>query len=184
MKTYVKTALILFLICGACTALCAVINGITAPVIAISDAATRQNALIAVSANLEIGNEEAVGEGRVNSRTELLDSTGALSGYALDLSTKGYGGTISMIASYSLDGTILGSKVVSDSETAGLGKKSEEDWYMEMFRGLGGDVDIPTSKAMLSTENRDAISGASVTFGAVSAALKEGSDYVKSLGGR
>ncbi len=183
MKTYIKTALILFIICGVCTALCALVNSVTAPVIAASDKANRDNALLSVSAPYSSGKSENVNSGRVVSRTELYDGS-KLIGYVLDLKTKGYGGDISLISAYRLDGSIIGSKVVSDSETAGLGKKSEEDWYMEMFEGKGGNTPIPTAKNMLSSEDSDAVSGASVTFQGVSAALKEGSEYVKEIGGQ
>lgn len=182
MKGYIKTALILFLICGICTALCALVNSVTAPVIAAADKANRDNALLAVSSPYKAGESTAVDSGRVKSRTELYDGS-TLVGYVLDLSTKGYGGDITMIAAYKLDGSIIGSKVVSDSETAGLGKKCEEDWYMAMFAGKGSSDAVPTSKTMLKSNESDAVSGASVTFQGVSAALKEGSDYVKSVGG-
>ena len=183
MKAYLKTALVLFLICGVCTALCALVNSVTAPVIAASDKAKKEAALISVSSGLEIGKTEEVAEGKINSRTSLY-SNGNIAGYVLDLTAKGYGGDISIIAAYRNDGSLLGSKVVSDSETAGLGKKSEEDWYMEIFRGKGGSDPGPTSKTMLRSEDSDAVSGASVTFQAVSSALAAGSAYVKNLGGR
>ncbi len=183
MRSYLKTALVLFLICGVCTALCAIVNSVTAPVIAASEKAKKEAALVSVSAGYGIGQTETIGEGRINSRTELSDN-GRTAGYVLDITAKGYGGDISIIAAYRNDGSLLGSKVVSDSETAGLGKKSEEDWYMEMFRGKGSSDPIPTSKSMLKSEDSDAVSGASVTFQAVSSALAEGSSYIKKLGGR
>ena len=183
MRSYLKTALVLFLICGVCTALCALVNSVTAPVIAASEKAKKESALVSVSSGYTVGETETVGEGKINSRTALSEN-GSVVGYVLDLTSKGYGGDISIIAAYRNDGSLIGSKVVSDSETAGLGKKSEEDWYMEIFRGKGSSTPIPTSKAMLSSEDSDAVSGASVTFQAVSSALAAGSSYVKNLGGR
>ena len=71
---------------------------------------------------------------------------------------------------------------MANSETPGLGKKSEESWYMAQFVGFGAANPIPTSKNDLADPSL--VSGATVTFTGVSGALKNGSEYVKSLGGK
>ena len=71
---------------------------------------------------------------------------------------------------------------MANSETPGLGKKSEESWYMAQFVGFGATAPIPTSKNDLADPSL--VSGATVTFTGVSGALKNGSEYVKSLGGK
>ena len=181
MTRYLRTGLILFAICAVCTALCALINEVTAPVIAINVEGDRLDALDAVAHGYEIG-EQADGSGNISYIIPLYDN-GNVTGYIAEILTSGYGGEMTVIASYSTDGTVLEAQMMANSETPGLGKKAEESWYMDMFRGHGGDDPLPLSKSDLPAEEAAAVSGASITFGGVSSAIHEGSEYVKGLGG-
>ena len=181
MTRYLRTGLILFAICAVCTALCALINEVTAPAIALNTEKERLEALAAVSHGYEIGEEEA-GSGNI-SYVIPLSENGDVVGYIAEILTSGYGGEMTVIASYSADGTVLEAQMMANSETPGLGKKAEESWYMDMFRGLGGDDPLPLSKSDLPSDEAAAVSGASITFSGVSSAIHEGSEYVKSLGG-
>ena len=182
MTRYIKTAVILFLICAVCTALCAVVNEVTAPVIAQSVEADRVSALSDVSAGYGIGEQVDVGDGSVNYYVPLLDGDAA-AGYIVELQTSGYGGAMTVIASYKTDGTLMEAKLMANSETPGLGKKAEDSSYMDKFRGLGGSEPLPASKSDLSAEDNAAVSGASVTFNGIASALINGSNFVKELGG-
>ena len=112
----------------------------------------------------------------------LMDN-GNTAGYILEIMTSGYGGEMAVIASYSTDGTVLGAKLMSNSETPGLGKKAEEEWYMDMFEGKGGSEPVPTAKSMLPADLSAQVSGATITFTGVSSAIAAGSEYVKGLEG-
>ena len=182
MTRYIKTGVILFLICAVCTALCALVNEVTAPRIAANTENDRLAALADVSGGYTIGDQVDVGDGSINYYIPLTDGSG-IAGYIVELSTSGYGGAMTVVASYKSDGTLMEAKLTSNSETPGLGKKAEEGWYMDMFKGLGGSSPLPASKSDLSAEDNAAVSGASVTFGGVSSALISGSDFVKGLGG-
>lgn len=182
MTRYIKTAVILFLICAVCTALCALINEITAPRIAANVESDRITALEDVSTGLTIGEQYDVGDGSINYYIPLSDGNG-IAGYIVEMSTSGYGGAMTVIASYATDGSVLEAKMMANSETPGLGKKAEEAWYMEMFKGLGGEQPLPAAKSDLSAEDNAAVSGASITFSGVSSALINGSQFVKGLGG-
>ena len=180
MKNYLKVALILFLICAVSALFLGVINHITAPVIAENIQKETLSALEQVSGGLEIGSERA-GEGNINYVIPLSEG-GVIKGYILSLSATGYGGTMTIVASYYSDGSLISAKMMGNSETPGLGKKAEEGWYMLQFVGLGGDKSLPKSKNDLADPS--AVSGASVTFNGVTKALTAGSEYVKSLGGK
>ncbi len=182
MTRYIKTAVILFLISAICTALCALVNEVTAPRIADNVEKERIAALEDVAAGLSIGEETAVGDGTVNYYIPLSDDDGT-AGYIVELSSSGYGGAMTIIASYDTEGAVMEAKMMANSETPGLGKKAEEGWYMEMFKGLGSASPLPASKSDLSAEDNAAVSGASITFGGVSSALIAGSEFVKGLGG-
>lgn len=180
MVKYFKTALVLALICAASAVTLAIINSKTEPVIIAYEKQQTENALKAVSDGLELG-DKIESNATVSPYYIPLQENGETKGYLLELSASGYGGKMTLVASYDLEGKVLEAKVVSSSETPGLGKKSEESWYMTKYKNK---TVIPTKKSELSSDDAAAISGASITFAAIGKALAEGSDYVKTLGGK
>ena len=183
MKTILKTGLILFVICALSAGLCGIVNSITAPKIAENIRQEQLKAYDAVASGLEIGEETAI-EGVSGVKSQLpLTADGKTEGVILNLTGNGYGGEFSIIASYSLDGELLAAKMMGNGETPGLGKKSEQAWYMDMFVGTGSSKPMPAAKTDLPGDLAQAVSGASITFGGVSSTLRNGSEYVKSLGG-
>jgi electron transport complex protein RnfG len=182
MREYLKTSIVLALICAAAAIVLAFLNGVTKPVIIEYENQKTLNALEAVSNGLTISEENIlVDDNSFVNYYYTLTKDDELQGYLLNLSAVGYGGTISLVASYDEEGKVLQSKVVSDSETPGLGKKSEEDWYMTKYLNVDP---VPNSKTQLSSADADAISGASITFTAIGNALLNGSEFVKQLGAK
>lgn len=90
---------------------------------------------------------------------------------------------MTLVASYKVSGEMMFAQLLTHSETPGLGAKAAETSYMEKFQGTGDDTPVPTDKTMLTDAEAQAVSGASITFGAVSRAIEAGSTYVKNLGG-
>lgn len=183
MKTTIKTGIILFLICAVSAGLCGIINSITSPKIAENIRAEQLAAYDAVANGMEIGEEVPV-EGDANVLSYLpLSENGQQKGVILNLTANGYGGAFSIIASYSLDGNLLRAKMMGNSETPGLGKKSENAWYMAMFEGKGASEPIPAAKSELPADQAQSVSGATITFNGVSLALRKGSEFALKLGG-
>ena len=156
--------------------LLALVNSITSPII---EARSRGNELAAyseVASGYEItGSAHNVSDGsNVSLYYEM--KKGSDVAYVLNIKGKGYGGDFSIAASYKKDGTLIAAKMLENSETPGLGKKSEEPWYMELFTK---SASIPASKNALSADDAALVSGASVTFQGVSNALNEGQAWVK-----
>ncbi len=182
MRKYIKTALVLALICAVAAVLLAVVNSVTEPYIAKYESEKVTKALEEVSSGFDIGEETAVENEYVTSMYTLL-SNGKVVGYILELATRGYAGDISLLAGYDLNGAVSSVKIVSDSETPGVGKKAHNDGYMDKFIGKGASNDnpIPTTKGMLSEADSLVVSGATMTFTGISSALKAGAEYVKSL---
>ena len=180
MKNTIITSVVLFLICAVCGVLCASVNAVTAPVIQENIRKANALALKSVAGDLEIGETKAVeGFEGVKEETELYKD-GNMTGKALLLSGSGYGGEFSIIAAYDNNGGLLGAKMTVDSETAGLGKKAEESWYMDLFRGMDT---FPSTPKELPGDQASLVSGATVTFKGVTKALSNGSRYIKE-GGR
>lgn len=180
MNTTVKTGLVLFLICAVCATLCAWVNSFTAPIIEENIVKANRAALERVSEGLEIGETVSVDDSVVKEMTTLY-SAGKTAGYVLQLIGKGYGGEFTIIASYDTKGALIKAQMTEDSETAGLGKNAENDWYMDLFTGMGDTISFPGGKNDLSESDKTLVSGASFTFRAVSATLKSGSLFVKEI---
>ncbi len=177
MKGYLKTSMILATICAVAALILSSLNSVTAPVITAYEKQQTLDALEAVNHGYEMG-EKVTSDSDVSPYYIPLTENDELQGYILELSENGYGGQISIVASYDLSGKVLEAKVVKNSETPGLGKKSENDGYMTKY--IDKDP-IPTKKTELSSEDSAAISGASITFAAVGKALFNGGEYIKTL---
>ncbi len=85
-------------------------------------------------------------------------------GYCVSVLPVGFGGEIQMMVAMSPDRTIVGVKIVSLSETPGLGTKVNDKTYLAQYAGKGeglsasGDVELisgatKSSKAVLSGVN-------------------------------
>ena len=179
MKNTIMTSIVLFLICAVCAVLCASVNYITAPRIEENIRIANAEALKSVAGDLEIGETvEVTGFEGVKESTELYKD-GKKAGTALLLSGSGYGGSFSIIAAYDNNGALMGAKMTVDSETAGLGKKAEESLYMDLFKGMGNGISVPSAPKDLPGEQAALVSGATVTFKGVTKALGNGSVYIK-----
>ncbi|MDD7201995.1 MAG: FMN-binding protein [Sphaerochaetaceae bacterium] len=184
MAKNLRYGAILLVICAVCSLALSVVNKITLPVIQGHNAATKTQALAPLAGGMSIGDETLVSGDEMVASYYVLSQGNDVGGYILTLKGSGYGGEFTLLASYLTSGEVISAKMLSDSETPGLGKKSEEDWYMDKFKGTGtADKPVPTSKSMLSKADSDAISGASVTFGGVSKCIAYGSTYVIQKGG-
>ncbi|MBO4387882.1 MAG: FMN-binding protein [Spirochaetales bacterium] len=172
MKAYAKTALVLCLICACAALVLSLANALTAPRIKDYEDGVLKSALEAVSGGKAVGDYVPVEDNPVVSGYYPI----LPSGYILSLRANGYGGEITLLAAYDAKGVLTAAKLVSDSETPGLGKRAEESWYMDKFIGKG--TDMPVRKNMLSASDAEAVSGASVTFTGVSRALLAGSMFV------
>lgn len=66
------------------------------------------------------------------------ENGGTLSGYCMYVSVNGFGGSISMVVGMDADLTVTGVRILSDSETPGIGSKAvaEDGTFLPQFRGL------------------------------------------------
>ena len=166
----------LALICAVAAFCLGAVNMITEPKIEEFRKAKLQAALEQVSPGGTIGEQTPADDAVVMGFYKTEDS-GALTGYILNLKGTGYAGDLIILASYSPDGDLIGSVLMEDDETPGLGKEANKDWYMKKYLGFSGDA-IPTAKGQLKQEDADAITGATITFAGIGKALIAGSDFV------
>lgn len=91
-------------------------------------------------------------------------------GIAVELTVKGYGGDMNMMVGVDADGKVSHTKIVSASETAGVGAKTYEKDFLELFGGKTGKL-ISVKGAPGKEEEVAAISGATVSSKAVTAGV-------------
>ena len=104
-----------------------------------------------------------------------------LVGYAIETTTVGFGGPLSLMVGVTPDGVVYNTSVLSHSETPGLGAKCSTDAkFMDQWRGFdptikklsvtkdGGDVDAITASTITSRAYTLAVENALKTFNALS----------------
>lgn len=107
-------------------------------------------------------------------------NTNGTAGYTLKMSTKGYGGEIILMVGISAEGDVAGMKVLSQSETPGLGANATQPSFYEQFKDKKIDETITVVKARPSKENEvQAITGATITSNAVATAVNEAVGFYK-----
>ena len=163
VKYYLKVTLSLLLICASVAGLLAAVNALTADII---------------EANAQKEREKAVGEifcgmtSMKDTEGQWLDGVNAVYavyredawlGYAVDLDSRGFGGNINMMVGIAADGTVCGVRVISHSETPGLGSRATLSSYLDHFTGFGEPLTIK--------QDVDAISGATISSKAVVAGI-------------
>ena len=100
-----------------------------------------------------------------------------LVGYAIESTTVGFGGPLTLIVGVTPDGVVYNTSVLSHSETPGLGAKCNTDQkFMDQWRGFdpsvkklsvkkdGGDVDAITASTITSRAYTVAVSNALEVF--------------------
>ncbi len=104
-----------------------------------------------------------------------------LVGYAIETTTVGFGGPLSLIVGITPDGVIYNTSVLSHAETPGLGAKcTTDEKFMNQWKGFdasikklavkkdGGDVDAITASTITSRAYTLAVENALKTFAQLS----------------
>ena len=109
-----------------------------------------------------------------------VDKNGNTVGYVI--SASGYGGDVKIAIGISAaDDKITGFKVLSHSETAGLGAKCTEDDFQNQFAGKSAGKLSYVKNAAASDSEIDAISGATITSSAVTDAVNAATHFYSTL---
>lgn len=190
MRDLMKPAISLLLICAVVTAALAFTNAITIDQIKESEASAAKEAMETVLSSadrfeaiesLDGISEDAPGLVKVNGVYNGFKGD-TLEGYVFQVVTKGYGGDINVTVGVNTDGQITGVNVGNNSETPGLGKKSEEPQFKSQMEGItpnGPLVIVKSSKT--KSEEIEAISGATITSTAVVKAVQAAIDAFSAI---
>jgi len=156
-----KPIVVLCAICIVITGALAATNGVTAPIIEAATLAAQE------AARTELL-PDATGftkvEGVNVENVSDIYATDNNVGTVITCSSKGYGGTITVMVAFNPDDTIKQIKITEQAETAGLGSKTvSEASFQESFAGLAA--------APFTVDDIDAITGATISSKAVTAAV-------------
>ncbi len=103
-------------------------------------------------------------------------------GYCVGVSSNGFGGSIDMIVGIDKEKTVTGVKIISMSETPGLGSKSQEPKFNDQFIKKNASKPLKVIKSGTPDKNEIvAISGATVTSNAVTNGVNAAVDAVNNL---
>ena len=101
-------------------------------------------------------------------------------GYNFTVTPKGYGVLITLVVGIDKEGTVKGIKILSLSETPGLGMKSTEPAFSDQFKDKKADTLTVVKTAPASAGEIQAISGATITSRAVTLGVNSALDYWRS----
>lgn len=167
-----RLAGILLAICAVTALLLGVVNYITAPIIKEHQEETKKAAMASVLTADEYTQVEVTAP-NVSAFYEAVTG-GAAAGYVVEATSSGFGGAMTVTVGINPDNTVSGVVVTDHAETQGVGSKvvgSSE--VLAQFKGLTAGITVNGSE-----NSFDAVSGATVSSKAVTAAVNAALDAV------
>ena len=133
---FVQPILILTLICLVASALLAMTNKVTKPIIEATEASIAEAARTEVLPQADGFTKLDVQLPEDSFVTEVYKANNG-AGYVFMITCNGYGGkgTMKLICGMDADGKIVTTKTLAHAETAGLGSKTAEDDFRNQFTG-------------------------------------------------
>ena len=184
MNPIVKTGGSLLVIAGIAAAALGGVNAATAPTIAQKKELSTQKAMKAVflpttAKDTEIDALSVTFDEPVEvPESDIINSYSKNSdgGYAFSITTKGFSAGLNLMVGIDKDGTVTGVKVVSHSETPGLGANAETKLSPQFNNGKKAPLAVLKGSGA-SDSQLEAITGATITSNAVVGAVNEAYDY-------
>ena len=171
LRYVLRLTLTLLVIAAVVATLLAVVNQVTAPIIAKRNAEKTQSAIALV---LPGGYDREI--------TEFTDATGLVSkvyegagGYAVEVAPAGFDGAITMVVGIDTDGKVSGISIISHTESAGLGAVAANTGsagtaFRDQFVGLSGTVAVTKDGGTVNAITNATITSRAICTG-VNAAL-------------
>ena len=159
----VRIIVCLTVICIAVAAMLGVVNHFTKQTIEDNEKAEKDNAIASIFGD-DVKSENISGDGADN-EVYLILRDGKVFGYCAEVATKGFGGEIKMMVGVDYSGAVCGVKIVSMSETPGLGSRTNSPSFLDQFNQKSGELTVGT--------NVDKISGATISSKAVTRGVSD-----------
>ena len=175
-ETMIKPVIVLTVIALICSALLAVTNNVTAPIIAENERITTLNAYAQVLKGVDDPNTlEEIDVTAENVAAAVKTADGQI---AIKSTASGYdGGVITTILGFDADGNIQGIYSDCSTQTAGMGSKCDDESFTSQFVGLSAANEL--------TLNQDVqqVSGCTVSSKAFVAAVNAAIDCFNEVKG-
>ncbi len=178
-KEILVPTLALFLIAAICTAILAFTNSVTAPKIEENNRQAEIESRQVVFTDAKSFSDEKTSDDVVY--VEALDENGKVIGYVFTTSAKGYGSEIKIMTGIDVSGTTTGMEILSIEETAGLGMNAKKDDFKNQYVGVKGELEVVKNNA--GDNEIQALTGATITSNAVTAAVNEAISAFNSVTG-
>ena len=162
---------------------------LTKPIVALNEEVYLKRAVLA-AAGLDLPASNADAKALFDARVEVVaspaaasgpaaepvyrvkDASGAAAGWVITRTGPGLWGDITAVVGFAVDRERLtGLEFLKQSETPGLGARIGERWFKEQFRGKRGPFSTVGEGEPAKENEFDAITGATITSGAVKAIL-------------
>ena len=167
-----KPIVVLGLICVIVTGALAATNSVTAPIIEEATRLAQEKARQELLPEAE-GFEKIEGIDVANVSDVYAATNGV--GYVVTSSSKGYGGTMTVMVSFTPEGTIKQIKVTEQAETQGIGSKVAGDAsFWTRYAGL-------EAKPLVLDQDVDRLSGATISSRALTAAVNSAIDAYNAI---
>ena len=166
-ESTVKPVVVLSVISLVVSLLLAVVNSMTAPVIAENERATTLAAYVDVMPSVSDAStlEEMSGYTTANVSGAVKAEDGSI---AIKAEEKGFdGGILSVIMGFDTNGTVTGIWVDASTQTKGIGSNVANDTFLAQFNGMDGTQNIAIGQGF------DAYSGATISSKALFAAIND-----------
>ena len=138
MKDFGIPTIVLTLICAIAAAAMVCVYEITAPIIAANTKAAADAARAEVYVG--VSGFEEIDVSAFENCSEAYKTSGG-EGYVFTTAAKGFDGPITVMTAIDMNGTIVGVKVLSHTETPGLGSRTTEAAYLEQYVGKDSALD-------------------------------------------
>lgn len=140
----------------------------------------KNKAMKTVLPNADTFESEEIGADTIASFSTGLQGSDVV-GYAVEVTSIGYGGPISILVGVNTDGTVSGVDILSNKETPGLGANADKDEFKNQYKDKTGEFTVVKTGSQ-NENDIDAMAGATITSEAVNFGINTALEYIKGQG--
>lgn len=172
-KQTIKLGLFLMMVAALAALALASINGMTAPIIETNERIALDAAMSEVyptaSSFVDSYSEYSDGLSENIVGLAMAEADGTPSGVVYIVENGGYGGTIQIMVAFDIqDRVITGLRILTHSETPGLGANAKTSWFNERYKGVDATNELRVVKTEPANPDEiQAITAATITSKAV-----------------
>lgn len=188
-NSIVKPTLVLFIVCVIISGSLAYVNGMTRDTIQVNTLAEQEEfrkQVLNTAEKFEPTEQKGIPEAVKGIYAGFAGNDPV--GFVVEVSTKGYGGAISMTVGVNMEGAITGVIVGNNNETPGLGSKATGGDFIARFSSIAiGDIAenalIVVKQQPKAANEVQAVSGATISSRAITKGVQAALDAVKIVKG-